>query len=164
MKKFVPFAALLILVLASIAFSQTPPSTPAPAASPAPKPGMTRAQIRARLISNEKKLWEAWKNKDAKPFRAHLSADSVMVGDSGVGGKEEIIKDITSAPCEVTSYELSDFKLTFVNSGVVVMTYKGAAEGTCGGQPIPTTWASSLWVNRGGKWQAVSHQETPVKP
>jgi len=37
------------------------------------------------------------------------------------------------------------------------------ADGTCAGQAIPTVWASSLWVNRKGKWTAFLHQETPVK-
>ena len=45
---------------------------------------MTKAQTLKKLSASETKLWEAWKNKDAKPFKASLSADSVMVGDSGV--------------------------------------------------------------------------------
>jgi hypothetical protein len=42
------------------------------------------------------------------------------------------------------------------------LTYKGVADGTCGGTAIPPVWASSIWVNRGGKWSAASHQETPI--
>ena len=161
MKRYLPLAALLLLALASISFAQTPAASPSP--SPAAKPAMSKAQIRGRLIASEKKLWEAWKNKDAKPFKATLSADSVMIGDSGVSGKNEAIKDLTTAPCEVKSYELSDFKVTFPSAGTALLTYKGAVEGTCGGAPIPTTWASSLYVNRGGRWLAAAHQETPAK-
>ena len=161
MKRYLPLAALVLLALASISFAQTPAASPSPA--PATKPAMSKAQIRGRLIATEKKLWEAWKNKDAKPFKATLSADSVMIGDSGVSGKNEAIKDLTSAPCEVKSYELSDFKVTFPSAGTALLTYKGAAEGTCGGAPIPKTWASSLYVNRGGRWLAAAHQETPAK-
>jgi hypothetical protein len=161
MNRYLPQAALLLLALASISFAQTPAASPAP--SPAAKPPMSKAQVRGRLIATEKKLWEAWKNKDAKPFKATLSADSVMIGDSGVSGKNEAIKDITTAPCDVKSFELTDFKVTFLNAGTALLTYKGAAQGTCGGAAIPAAWASSLYVNRGGRWLAASHQETPVK-
>jgi len=163
MKKFLPFAALLILALASISFAQVPPP-PAPAASPAPKPAMSRAQVRRHLIATEKKLWEGWKNKDGKPFKATLSADSIMIGESGVFGKNDIVKEMEAMPCEVTSYELTDFKVTFLNSSTVIMTYKGTVVGTCGGAPVPTSWASSVYINRGGRWFAASHQETPAKP
>jgi len=124
---------------------------------------MSKAQIRGRIIATEKKLWEAWKNKDAKPFKANLAADSVMIGERGVAGKADIVKEIASMPCEVKSFELSDFKTTFLNSGTVLLTYKGVADGACAGTALPAVWASSVYVNRGGRWMAASHQETPVK-
>jgi hypothetical protein len=161
MKKYLPLAALLLLAFASISFAQpTPTASPSPSASP--KPAMSKAQIRSRIIATEKKLWEAWKNKDAQPFKANLSADSVMIGENGVTGKNDVVKEMASMPCEVKSYELSDFKATFLNSGTVLLTYKGVAVGTCAGTAIPTVWASSVYVNRGGRWLAASHQETPV--
>jgi Domain of unknown function (DUF4440) len=160
MKRFLPLAALLLLAFASVSFAQpTPEASPSPAA----KPAMSRAQIRGRIIATEKKLWEAWKNKDAKPFKANLAADSVMISETGVAGKADIVKEIASMPCEVKSFELSDFKTTFLNSGTVLLTYKGVADGACAGTALPSVWASSVYVNRGGRWLAASHQETPVK-
>ncbi len=159
MKRYLPLAALLLLAFASISFAQTPAASP----SPTPKPAMSKARIRARLIATEKKMWEAWKNKDVKTFKANLSADSVMIGESGVSGKDDAIKELTNTPCVVKSYELSDFKVTFLNSGAAMLTYKGKAEGACAGTAIPTVWSSSVYVNRGGRWLAVAHQETPAK-
>ena len=160
MKRYLPLAALLLLAFASVSFAQP---TPTESPSPAPKPAMSRAQIRGRIIATEKKLWEAWKNKDAKPFKANLAADSVMIGERGVAGKADIVKEMASMPCEVKSFELSDFKTTFLNSGTVLLTYKGVADGACAGTALPAVWASSVYVNRGGRWLAASHQETPVK-
>jgi len=116
------------------------------------------------IISTEKKLWEAWKNKDTKPFKANLSADSIMVSDTGVADKATAIKGLESMACEVKSYELSDIKVMFLNSSAALVTYKSTQDATCGGQQVPAAvWASSAYVMRGGKWLAASHQETPVK-
>jgi hypothetical protein len=124
---------------------------------------MSRAQSQRTIIATEKKLWEAWKNKNIKLFKSTLSADSVMIGDMGVANKTEAIKAL-EVPCEVKSFELSDLKVTFLNSSAALLTYKSTQDATCGGQPVPpTVWASSAYVLRGGKWLAASHQETPAK-
>ena len=161
MKKHLPLAAMLVIAFASFCFAQPEPQA---SPSPKPKPAMTKAQMLKKLSASETKLWEAWKNKDAKPFNMWLAADSVMVGEQGVAGKKDIAGAMASMPCDIKSFTLSDWKLTMVDAGAAFLTYKGIADGTCGGQAIPTVWASSLWVNRKGKWQAFSHQETSVKP
>jgi hypothetical protein len=159
MKVRVVLAIVLTFVFASIARSQEPAASP----SPAPKPAMSRAQSTKIIIATEKKLWEAWKNKNIKLFKATLSADSVMIGDTGVANKTEAIKAL-EAPCEVKSYELSDLKVTFLNSSAALLTYKSTQDASCGGTPVPATvWSSSAYVLRGGKWLAASHQETPAK-
>jgi hypothetical protein len=161
MKRHLPLAALLVMAFASLCFAQ-PQASASP--SPAPKPRVSKAQLLKQLSANETKLWEAWKNKDAKPFRTYLSADSVMVGGGGIQNKADAIKEITSMGCDVKSYTLSDWKLSMIDAEAALITYKGVAVGTCGGQAIPATWASSIWIKRGGRWQAFSHQETNVMP
>ena len=162
MKRHLPLAALLVLAFASFCFAQPQPAA-SPSASPKPKPKMTKAQLLKKLSANENKLWEAWKNKDAKPFQMWLASDALMVSEEGVGTKGDITKMMASSPCDVKSFSLSDWKLAMVDANAALITYKASAEGTCGGQPIPNTWASSLWVIRKGKWMAFSHQETPIK-
>ncbi len=162
MKRHLPLAAILIMACAGFCFAQPQPSA-SPSASPKPKPRMSKTQIQAKLAANEKKLWEAWKNKDTKPFKSALASDFVMVADSGVSGKDAVEKDITSGPCDIKSFTLSDWKLTMLNSSTAYLTYKGTADGTCAGTAVPPVWASSVWMNRGGKWVAVTHQETVAK-
>jgi len=160
MKRRVPLAIGFVLVVASIAFAQE--ATPAP--SPAPKPAMSRAQSQKIIVATEKKLWEAWKKQDSKPFKAYLSADSLMVSDNGVANKAASLKEMSSMQCDVKSYDLSDIKVTFFSSDAAFLTYKASQNGTCGGQTVPpAVWASSLYVRRGGKWYAASHQETTAK-
>lgn len=158
MKKLVPLAALCVLAFATFCFAQD--ATPSP--SPKPKPRLSKAQLQKKLAANETALWNGWKNKDAKPFQSSLAADGVMIGGEGVGTKGDVVKMMASLPCEVKSFTLSDWKLTMIDPNAALLTYKGAADGTCGGKPIPTVWASSVWVSRNGKWMAFSHQETDV--
>jgi hypothetical protein len=87
----------------------------------------------------------------------------VTINETGVRGKNEIATGIANAPCEVKSYALSDFKITFFNAGTALLTYKAVVDGTCAGTAIPKVWSSSLYVNRGGRWLAASHQETTIK-
>src|SRR5258705_14000366 len=110
MKRRVPLAIGFVLVVASIAFAQE--ATPAP--SPAPKPAMSRAQSQKIIISTEKKLWEAWKNQETKPFKAYLSAESLMIGDAGVSNKASSLKEMSSMNCDAQSYELIDITGTVV--------------------------------------------------
>jgi uncharacterized protein DUF4440 len=160
MRRKVPLAIGCILLVASIAFAQE--ATPAPSA--APRPVMSRAQSQKIIIATEKKLWEAWKKNDSKPFKAYLAADSLMVGDTGVANKATSIKEMSSMQCDVKSYELTDIKVTFFDSDAAFLTYKSVQDATCGGQAVPpSVWSSSLYVRRGGKWYAASHQETPAK-
>ena len=160
MKKYLPLAVTLLLAFACTALGQ---EVTKPAPTPKPKPAMSKAQIQKNLIATEKKLWEAYKNKDAKPFKATLSADSVGIGENGVQSKADLLKEIASGGCDVKSFSLSDFKVTTLDSNAMMLTYKGVTEGTCGGKAIPTVWASSIYVRRGGKWWAQAHQETPAK-
>lgn len=160
MKRHLLLAAGFLLLFASVSFAQ-PQATPSP--SPKPKPAMSKAQMLKKLSAAETKLWDAFKNKDPKPFKAGLSADAFSLGENGIEKKEDTLKMIPTAPCEIKSYEFSDWKLTMVNSSTALLTYKGKTDGTCAGQPIPTVWCSTLYVNRGGKWLALFHTETPAK-
>src|ERR1041385_6954375 len=133
-----PLVIVLMLVFTSLAYAQE--ASPSP--SPAPKPGMSRAQSQRVIIATERKLWEAWKNKDIKPFKANLAADAIMIGDMGIADKATAVKDLESMACDVKSYELSDLKVTFFNSSAALLTYKATQDATCGGtQTPPAIWA-----------------------
>jgi len=161
MKKF-SLVSVLLLAFVSLVHAQQPTASPSPAASTAS--AMSKAQSQKMIIATERKLWEAWKNKDVKPFRANLSADSLQVSDSGVADRAMILKTMEGSDCDVRSFSLSDFKAIFPASNVAILTYKGTQDATCGGQTVPpAVWASSTYVLRGGRWLAVSHQETPAR-
>ena len=53
-----------------------------------------------------------------------------------------------------------------LDKDTAVVTYTVRTKGTSNGKPIPDTplRASSAWVNRGGKWLGLYHQECELKP
>jgi hypothetical protein len=153
---------MLVIACAALCVAKPQPSA-SPSPSPKPKPRVSKAQLLKQLSASETKLWEAWKNKDPKPFKAALAANSVSIGENGVGDKDTVVKEIAGLPCEVKSFALSDWKITLIASDAAVITYKAVVEGTCAGTPIPKVWSSSVWAKSGGRWRAFSHQETPAK-
>ncbi len=160
-----PLVIVLTLVFATVAHAQTTATTSqSQSPSPSPKPAMSRAQSQRAIIATERKLWEAWKNKDMKPFKANLSADAVMISNSGVADKKTSLSAMEGEGCEVKTYELMDLKVTFLNSSTAILTYKSTQDATCGGEAVPPmVWSSSVYVMRGGRWYAASHQETVAK-
>jgi hypothetical protein len=139
-------------VTAAVALSQEP-LKPASVQSDAQKTA-------ASIIGLEQQFWEALKNKDRKFFDANVSDDSSMIGYIGVLGKAAATDLFFKMPCEVRSYTLTDFKVTFFTSETAFVTYKAATDGSCAGKAIPTVWASAVYVKRHERWLKASHQET----
>ncbi|MCU1308172.1 MAG: hypothetical protein JWN45_2867 [Acidobacteriaceae bacterium] len=149
------------LLLASIAFAQTT------AKSGTTK---TKAHSAAQKVDNmmdsfqimEKGLWEAWKNRDAKPFDQHLTVDALTIDNGGLSDRATILKNITG--CDVKNYSLDDFKLTKVDADAALLTYKATGvDASCDGQKIPENiLASTLFKKSGGTWRMLFHQETAM--
>ena len=131
-----------------------------------PLAGTVSAQenLEAKLVTIEKSLWEGWKNGDAKPFEKDLTADSMNISATGITtGKAQVIKDMMSAHCKVTSYSLADVKLHQLSKDSAMLTYKASQDAVCDGKKIPDeVYASSVYVNQNGAWKAASYHETPV--
>jgi len=144
---------IILVATAAVALAQEP-AKPAPAQSDAQKTAANN------IIALEQQFWEALKNKDAKFFEANLPDDLVAVGYVGVLTKSTAVNLFFKMPCEVRSFTLTDFKVTFFTADTAFVTYKGATDGSCGGKAVPTVWASAVYVKRHDRWLKASHQET----
>jgi hypothetical protein len=66
---------------------------------------------------------------------------------------------------KVTDMKLSGFKVLWIDNTTAVLTYTWSGKGTFNGQPMPSPiYSSTVYTNRGGKWVAMYHQETPAAP
>ncbi len=150
------WAMLLIVTLS--AFAQQ--STSQPAAKTGKSAGASSANDK-QIIDKEKALWEAWKDKNAKPFEQDTATNVPGVTPVGFVDMQHTIQEMQG--CNISSYALENTRVDWVGNDVAVLSYKAMQEGTCGGKKLPpAVYAQSAWVKKGGKWIAVTHQEVPA--
>ena len=136
-----------------------PKAPPAKPAAPAKKEEAKKEEAKPdaatdALVAIEKKIWEAWKVKDAKPLEDILAKDFVFYGGEGRRDRPTIIKAwATENKCEVKSYWLSDAMSASLTKDVSMLTYKGGGDGICEGQPITTDWFVSVYTKEGDAWR-----------
>lgn len=130
----------------------------------APAGATAQDDLTKQLVSIEKSLWKGWAEADAAPFRSHITANYVQIGDWGiVAGRDEIIENIASGACTVKSYELDDWQVHRLSNTTAILTYEAEQDAVCDGTPSAgEVMASSVYVMEGGAWKAGSYHETPV--
>jgi hypothetical protein len=158
MKKLFLLVSALALATACAA-----PETPAPSANAnvSSSPAAV-AMTEAGAMANEKAIWDSIKTKDYVAFENMLAAEQLEVTGESVNDKAQssaMVKDF-----EPTEVVYSDWKFMSIDPTAYVITYKVDMKGKYKGKDFPpmSGRASSAWVNQGGKWLAIYHQETPV--
>ena len=109
------------------------------------------------LVKVELALWEAWKEHDAKKLDGLMAKDVSFVNIFGtcLANRAEAMTDWTGTGCEVKSVSVTDGIATALSPTVEMLTRKGTAEGTCGGQQIGgiPIWGVSIYVTEGVVWK-----------
>jgi hypothetical protein len=109
------------------------------------------------LVKVELALWEAWKDHDARRLDDLMARDVSFVNIFGtyLGTKADAMKDWTGAGCQVKSVSVTDGFATALSPTVEMLTRKGTAEGTCGGQNVGGTaiWGVSIFIKEGDAWK-----------
>jgi hypothetical protein len=109
------------------------------------------------LVKVELALWEAWKAHDAKKLDDLMAKDVSFVNIFGtyLATRADAMKDWTGAGCQVKSVAVTDGFATALSPTVEMLTRKGTADGTCGGQEIGGTdiWGVSIYVKDGNAWK-----------
>ncbi len=132
----------------------------APAASPAATD--TDATTDA-IVAAETKIWEAWKNKDAAAMEGALGKDFTFVSGMGRWDRGQTMKMwVTESKCDVKSYSITEPQTTALANNIILLTFKGAGQGTCDGQPIQTEWYGVAYMNDAGTWKPVWGMSVPL--
>ena len=131
-------------------------------------PSFAAAQSKTEATSKqieamERALNTAIQKGDIKAFQANIAEDAVALDGNGPMAIGEFVKSFNQI--KLTKYAIEQAKVQFLNDTTAVLTYKFTGEGSFMGQPMPSpVWASTTYVNRAGKWQAVFHQESVIPP
>lgn len=119
-----------------------------PSASPAAPASATDA---------EKAVWDALKAKNYDAFAAFIAGNAMEIEpETGPVDKSGSIEGVKHF--DASKLTQSDFKETKLDSDSTLVTY--VVKGTMNGKPVNERH-STIWNNRGGKWQAYFHQGTP---
>jgi uncharacterized protein DUF4440 len=112
------------------------------------------------IINNSRATWEAYKSRNIAAMKA-LTAPGYS--SNAVTGPSTLQEDIdTIDKLTIERYTIDNPKVTWVTKDVAILRYKADLKGNYDGKPFGPAYATEVWVNRGGKWQIISYQETPV--
>ena len=118
------------------------------------------------LVKVELALWEAWKAHDAKKLDDLMAKDVSFVNIFGtaLANRADAMKDWTGTGCQVKSVSVTDGFATALSPTVEMLTRKGTADGTCGGQNIGGTaiWGVSIYVKDGDAWKFAFGMNSPA--
>jgi hypothetical protein len=171
MKRIILLAAFLLAASACTNTSTTNETNTAPAntnatanANTTASPKAETGDVSSSVISQEKQIYDAIKSKNSDAFAGMLADDFIYIAPDGTYDKAGTVNGIKGI--DATDITLSDWKVLPLDKDAAVVYYNVAMKGTSGGQPMPSTTmrASSAWVNRGGKWIGIFHQECELKP
>jgi hypothetical protein len=113
------------------------------------------------IIANERKLLDYLAKKDKAGFTSMVTADAVGL-DAIMGGMKTSVSAAKLDQVSVTSWQISDEKVQWVDANNAVLSYKWTGTGTFQGQKFPSpVWASTVWTKTGDKWLATEVIKTP---
>jgi len=107
------------------------------------------------MLVVERAVWEAWRAHDAKQLEDLTGSDVSFINIFGTyfATKADALKDWTGAGCDAKSVSVTDATGTMLSPTVGILTFNGAADGTCYGQKIGPIWGTSVYVKDGNVWK-----------
>jgi hypothetical protein len=164
MKKIIVLMTLTLLIIAAACTTPTENANRTATAN-----ANTATETKAAVMSEaeatrlEKSVWDAIKNKDYDSFGNFLTNDMVAVGGDMVSDKPTTMTNIKTF--DLVDATFSDWKYLSIDKDAVLIAYTANSKFKMNGKDMEDhARCSSAWVNRDGKWLAIFHQESPVKP
>ncbi len=107
------------------------------------------------MLEVEKAVWGAWRAHDAHRIEDLTARDISFINIFGTypATKADALKDWAGAGCDVKSVSVTDAAGTMLSPTVGILTFKGAADGTCYGQKVGPIWGTSVYVRHGNAWK-----------
>ena len=127
--------------------------------------GKRAETVERLLIANETRINEAIKRRDLSGFKNLVTDDAVTVGSKGVAPVGELAKFLFATQFALVNFTIENPQVRMLSDNVALLTYKSTVVTTFDGKKTTgTTYASTVWVKRKGKWLAIFHQEADTQP
>ena len=116
-----------------------------------------------KLMAAENKMLDDLTTGKKDAFFGVIAPDSWSVDEGGWMKMDDFKQSWDQI--KIQSSKASEMKVVPINATSAIVTYKLEQKGSMAGQPFPSpVYASTVWVQKNGKWWAVFHQEsTPAK-
>ena len=115
-----------------------------------------------KIIENSRATWEAYKSRNVSALKEYAAEDYASFAVTGPSNLKLDVAGLTDKSLTIEAYSITDPKVTMAAKDVALLRYKCELKGTIGGKSLKPAYVTEVWVNRGGKWQIVSYQETPI--
>ena len=159
--KIAPLLVALVVAAAPVASAQTPDSKQKPGAVATPAGG----DVEQTLMKIERDATAALVKRDAAGFGRIFAEDAILTSPDGtVQTKAQLLADVKSGDLAIESSDISDMKVRVYGDAAVV-TYSTTDKGKYKAQDVSGRYRwTDVFVRRGGTWQVVTSQGTPIQP
>lgn len=128
------------------------------------KPATSSNADTAACEARSRQIWEDFRNHNKAALAATLADGFRALEEGGDGFFDAKAYLSTLDGFELKGYTLSDFTITPLGTGAVLINYRAVYEGAADGQTTQgNAGFSEVWVRRGGNWKLQYLQETYVK-
>ena len=126
---------------------------------------MTMKSNTADLLEQERKFWNAMKEKDARTAGRMTDDGCIIVGAQGVSAidQKSMAKMTEEGEWELQQYTFDErtARVKFINDDVAIVAYKVNERVAVDGQTLNLEANdSSVWVRRAGEWLCAMHTES----
>ena len=149
----------LVFALSALVSAQAPETKKA--TPPAPAAGQ---DTEAALMKMERDAAAALTKRDVAGFGSIMAEDAVFTGPDGAfQTKAQLLADVKAGELVIESTNISDLKVRVFGDSAVA-TYITTDKGKYKGRDISGRYRwTDTFVRRGGKWQVVAGQGTPIQ-
>ncbi|HWT01796.1 MAG TPA: nuclear transport factor 2 family protein [Pyrinomonadaceae bacterium] len=159
-----PLACVMILASVCLSCSPTARKDGAPRmidTAPPRRPAEEKNQsaIEQAVLENEKKIWEAFKTRDADIVNDLMADDATLVTPDGRFTKSDFLRMVSQFPA-IPSYSIDSPLIVSPSKDVAILSYRSTYIMKEPEEKTYSAFQTTIWVNRDGKWVAVFNQET----
>jgi hypothetical protein len=119
----------------------------------------------AALLAVERTVWEDWRTHDAAKLERLTAKDISFINIFGtyLATKADALQNWSGTGCDVKRVTLTNAMGTMLSPTVRILTFTGAAEGTCYGQAVGPIWGTTIYVKDGNAWKWTFGINTPAR-